>query len=294
MLHPITFSVPEEKIPKTFAEKIRLISELIPGKIETYKYSTEKDYYEQYQESYFALTTKKGGWDCMRHYEIIMNGCLPTFPDIEKCPPKTMALLPKDLIHKSNELYKSSPDITSVKFQEEYNLLRGLFLNHLKENLTTEKMAEYVLEKSSAGSAKKILYLSGELTPDYLRCVTLHGFKKKFGKMCHDHPKVPHIYKEQTIDYGKLYGKGFTYTNLLDPSDRDDSLDLSLFDDIAHKKYDIVIYGSFHRGLPHYYYVLQFYKPSEIILLCGEDEHQCSYNFVLGNGHHAFVRELNP
>jgi hypothetical protein len=31
---------------------------------------------------------KKGGWDCLRHYEIIGNGCMPYFENIEKCPKK--------------------------------------------------------------------------------------------------------------------------------------------------------------------------------------------------------------
>jgi hypothetical protein len=42
----------------------------------------------------------------MRHYEIMANGCIPYFPDIEQCPPNTMALLPKDLLLQGNELYK--------------------------------------------------------------------------------------------------------------------------------------------------------------------------------------------
>jgi hypothetical protein len=33
----------------------------------------------------------------MRHYEIIANGCMPIFVDIEKCPPKTLHLFPKDI-----------------------------------------------------------------------------------------------------------------------------------------------------------------------------------------------------
>ena len=47
---------------------------LIPGRGETYIYQTEPEYYENYQRAYFALTCKKGGWDCMRHYEILASG----------------------------------------------------------------------------------------------------------------------------------------------------------------------------------------------------------------------------
>ena len=39
----------------------------------------ESDYYKDYQRSYFAITCKKGGWDCLRHYEILANAVSPTF-----------------------------------------------------------------------------------------------------------------------------------------------------------------------------------------------------------------------
>lgn len=41
----------------------------------------EHRYYDDYSRSYFAVTRRKGGWDCMRHYEILAAG---THPD----PPK--------------------------------------------------------------------------------------------------------------------------------------------------------------------------------------------------------------
>ena len=37
----------------------------------------------------------KGGWDCLRHYEILMNGCIPLFLDIKNCPKDTISTLPK-------------------------------------------------------------------------------------------------------------------------------------------------------------------------------------------------------
>jgi len=42
-------------------------------------YKNEKDYYQSYQNSIFALSYKKAGWDSLRHYEILMNGCIPLF-----------------------------------------------------------------------------------------------------------------------------------------------------------------------------------------------------------------------
>lgn len=44
-----------------------------------------------------ALTYKKGGWDCLRHYEILASGTLPLFLDIAQCPLHAMRLHPRRL-----------------------------------------------------------------------------------------------------------------------------------------------------------------------------------------------------
>ncbi len=73
--------------------------------------------------------------------------------------------------------------------------------------------------------------------------------------------------------YRKVY-KGITYTNILDQSLHDNNI----INDIKNKYYDIVIYGSYHRGMSYYDLVSRIYKKNEIILLCGEDCHNCDYN----------------
>jgi len=296
MLFPITFSIPQEKIVKQIKTKTKILSNLIPGRSETYIYNTEEEYYNEYQQSYFATTMKKAGWDCMRHYEIIANGCIPYFIDIDCCPPNTMALLPKDLIMKGNELYKtfsnkSIHEISEFDKLEYYELLQKL-LDYTNNYLTTTKITSYILNKTQHNDVKHILFLSGETSPDYLRCVTLHGFKTIYGENCHDYPKIPHIYKSTNINYSLLYGKGITYTNLLDANLHNDDLDNTIEQDILNKKYNIVIYGSYHRGMPYYELVCQIYNPNEIILLCGEDIHCCNYNDYVTKGHNVFVREL--
>ncbi len=298
MLFPITFSIPKEKLYKDniiFKEKI--LSNLIPGDTKTYIYNSEEDYYNEYKKSYFAITTKKGGWDCLRHYEILANGCIPYFFDIENCPNYTLYLCPKNLFLEANNLYdtrfknKNFSDITEEDNYEYHILLNKLF-EYIKQNLTTEKIAKYILEKSNFTNVNKILFLSQNIEPDYLRCLTLHGFKELFGSNCHDYPKIPHLYKSDKINYKNLYGKGITYTNLLNENLHNDLLDNNIENNIINKYYDIIIYGSYHRGMPFYELVNKIYKPNEIILLCGEDIHYCDcYNYI-NNGHYVFVREL--
>jgi len=296
MLFPITFSIPKEKIYKNDTIKTKILSNLIPGDISTYIYNNEEDYYNEYKKSYFAITIKKGGWDCMRHYEILANGCIPHFIDIENCPKNTMALLPKELFMEANTLYNKlkNKKINEISEEEinEYDILKKNLLEYTKKFLTNDKIAEYILEKTNFENVSKILYLSGDTNPDYLRCLTLHGFKLLFGRNCHDYPKVSHIYKSDNINYEGLYGKGITYANLLDPVSHNDKLDNTINENIQNKYYDIIIYGSYHRGMPYYDLICEIYKPYEIILLCGEDFHTCNYNEFVMKGHPVFVREL--
>ena len=291
--HPITFSIAQCKLVDSVPEKKQLMSPLIPGVPSTYIYTTEAEYYQQYRDSFFATTTKKGGWDCMRHYEIMACGCIPYFPGIEQCPPNTMGLLPKTMILEGNALYRAYKDKPMDDYaMSQCKYLADRLLAYTKNILTTRKMAEYILITAGAKDAKRILYLSQDPEPDYLRCVTLQGFKEYMGAACHDYPKIPHIYKDAGIDYTSKYGKGFSYTNLVDQSLHDAALDLTVEQDIFDKKYDLIIYGSFHRGLPFYGKVMSSYPPEKVVLICGEDDHQCIHSQFTAMGHHVFVREL--
>lgn len=294
-LYPITFSIPEEKITSIVYKKTKMISNLIPGDISTYIYNNETEYYNEYKQSMFATTFKKAGWDCMRHYEILANGAIPYFPDIENCPPNTMALFPKEDIIHGNKLYEKYKNKKINELNNEENQECIQFIDHLvdytRKYLTTVKMAKYILNITNFNNVSKILYLSGNTDPDYLRCVTLHGFKKLMGTNCHDYPKIKHIYKSD-MNYNSLYGKGISYTNLLDSSLHDDNLDTSIEQDIRTNKYDIIIYGSYHRGMPFYDLIKNHYTNDRIILLCGEDCHCCDYYNFIEKGHRVFVREL--
>ena len=300
-VYPITFSIPQNKIINDKYKKEKLMSSLIPGDNSTYIYNTEEEYYNEYRKSYFAITSKKAGWDCLRHYEIIANGCIPYFIDIDKCPPNTLYLFPKDLIIKGNCLYEKMKEYTfdeiensnnSTEFISEYNKLINELILYTINHLTTKKMATYILNKViEPKNISKILYLSGNTSPDYLRCLTLHGFKELYGTNCHDFPKISHIYKSCN-NYKNLYGNGITYTNLLDDSLHDDKLDKTIIEDIQNNKYDIIIYGSYHRGMPFYDIVINSNYKTNVILLCGEDIHSCNYTKWTNKGHTVFVREL--
>jgi hypothetical protein len=311
-VYPIGFSIHSSKITDEIPEKKRLLAPLIPGNTSTYIYHTEKDYYDAYKESYFAITHRKAGWDCMRHYEILACGCIPLFPDLEHCPSKTMTHFPKEIVRQTNQIYHNilSKSDNPMAVADQMNL-KELYIKPLlqltKTQMTNVALAKYILEKSDHinttvfqnvshnmnREVKRILYLSGDTDPDYLRCVTLPGFKELFGTECHDYPKIKHIYTDYPEDQAKqLYGRGLTYTRLVDPSMRNEAYDATVEDDIKHHRYDLIIYGSYHRGMPLWDQVNAAYEKKDVVLMCGEDLHHCNYHQYAQQGYVVFVREL--
>ena len=136
---PISFSWPTKNLTKPNPLiKSQKFGTVIPGNKDTYIFNNQKDYYNDYQQSYFGLTTKKEGWDCMRHYEILGNYSLPFFPDLKDCPPETLFNFPKDLISESNNL------VDNFDTKEYFSILGEVF-EHTKKHLTTKAVAQYLI-----------------------------------------------------------------------------------------------------------------------------------------------------
>jgi hypothetical protein len=106
------------------------------------QYNTEEEYYQNYQNSRFAITSKKGGWDCLRHYEIIGNGCIPIFENIKDCPNLTLTLFPKKLCNKVNRDIKKGQS-----YEEIYDKYIQQFEKHFWSFLTTQALAKYFISK---------------------------------------------------------------------------------------------------------------------------------------------------
>lgn len=277
-VHPISFCLPEEKIIDFVPEKTKEFSHIVPGDYSTYIFETEDSYYKDYQISTFGRTWKKGGFDCLRHYEIMANGCIPHFRDIDSIPSLTMTHFPKDLVKRA----MNAPDVERPLYCQQ-------LLEYTKTHLTCRAMVQYVLRTIGQPNVSRVLFLNGDTAPDYLRCLLLIGFKQTFGSACTEWPIVPHIYK----DYGptdKLYGRGYTYTNIVDPSVKPKS-DLNL-----NEKADLVVYGSLHRGLPYEKVIRNIYRDHQIVFFCGEDAHPhgpCpGHMYARKFKNHVFIREL--
>jgi hypothetical protein len=134
---PISFAIPECKITTQPLDKIQEFGKIIPGQ-GGYIFDNESDYYGDYNKSFYGVTMKKAGWDCMRHYEVLSNRCVPYFIGLEDCPKQTLTTLPKELLLEARNI--------ADNFEEEkyFSILDELF-SYTKNNLTTKHLAQYVL-----------------------------------------------------------------------------------------------------------------------------------------------------
>lgn len=135
---PITFGIPKSQISKKIPKKEKYKSDIIPG--QKYSFNKEKDYYDEYRKSYFAITKKKTGWDCMRHYEILANRCLPYFLDIENCPTNTMFNWNKSALKSAKKEIDLNRDMDTI-----YKKYESVFYFDLLHKFTTDNIVKYIL-----------------------------------------------------------------------------------------------------------------------------------------------------
>ena len=137
-LHPINFAIPAEKIRiQPNLNPTNHFAKSIPNHDGGYKFNSEEEYYNDYYRSIFGITMKKAGWDCMRHYEIMANACLPLFMNFDSCPNHTLTNLDRDLIRRCSTAVNNYSIVSDLKTE---------VLQFTRDNLTTKQLAKYVLE----------------------------------------------------------------------------------------------------------------------------------------------------
>lgn len=288
-VHPISFSVPAENI----VDHVPLKEKVVAGcQYDSRAFRDEKAYFQEYQRSLFGNTKCKAGWDCNRHYEILANGCIPYFEKMEDLPKNTMVDFPKDIVRRGMALWRGE----EMPSREEYEPIIQELLDYTRQHLTTEARVKYILSKlgKTVEDVKSVLYLGDSVHGDYLRCTVLHGFKKIFREKCVDMIRVPHIYDSYPSEIRhEVHGFGFSYAFRI-PSEYDIRCDrTNLGERIANREFDVIVYGSVHRGLPMLDHVLRHYRENEIAFLCGEDFHKCHFlQNGLADKYHLFLREF--
>jgi hypothetical protein len=150
-LRPISFSIPEKKIIKELPLKSKLFPKHIvdpdvachvSGSLTSYAFDSEVDYYADLQASKFGITTKRAGWDCLRHYEIAANGCVPCFRDLDKkphtCAPHGLDETNCIIYHDYNDLMSQ---INSLN-DKQYDIMQFATLAWVRKNTTIERAKE--------------------------------------------------------------------------------------------------------------------------------------------------------
>ena len=306
-IYPISYCIPEEMFVDPIKEndKTYSMAPLIPGRKETYIYDNENDYYSMYANSKYALTSKKGGWDCLRHYEILACGSIPIFNNLFQCPFQTMNGFPRKQIMEMTEEFNNTGNISN------YDIRRDEIFNIAKEKLTCTANAKYFLNKifpdmdSTGYGNLKILMLCGTTgfrNVNYSRETLAIGLRRVCGNNFVEYPKLKVLYKGcKNLD--KYIGRGFTYGNKLDNIGEEFHNIQQLEDKIKNGYFDLIVYGKVGNKhlepqsvdeLEYWNIVKDKYDKNHIVFLYGGDITRTSQDQCLLN--HAkygicFVRE---
>jgi len=156
-LKPISFCLPPNRLPfitngyDYIPKKTILLAPCDPRLRETYVFNTQDSYYLQYQSSLFAATTKKGGWDCLRHYEVLANHCIPYFPGIQRKHHLTMASYPVSLQIEANRLcegFLGCESRPSIGMQERYKEILRQFMAYFYSSCMDVSYRRMLLENN--------------------------------------------------------------------------------------------------------------------------------------------------
>ena len=272
-IYPFSFYIPDECIVNEIPIKSRLLASLIPGDSKTYIFQgKEKEYNEMYQKSRFAITKKKGGWDCLRHYEILMNGCIPLFENLDNCPKYTLTTYPKHLNDYAYNLYNNW--IENEEYINKYNDLCTKFIKHTKENCSISAQTEYFLKNiKNQNEIKNILMLTCHSGINYNREPLLIGLKrycKRVNGIMVEYEKNPYIYQDTSET------QHFTYTKKIHNEDYINMTDQEIIEKINTKFWDLIIYGKVgpdeYCKFPFFDIVKNVYNKNQIAFIFGGDE----------------------
>ncbi len=169
-IEPISFSIPATKIladPLPASRRTRLFPRQIvdeevqalvsmgpvalSGSPQTlsaargYVYASEEEYYADLQTSLFGITTKRAGWDALRHYEIAANGGILCFRNLLAKPGRCA---PVGLSEANTLVYNSGTDLVArtngLSLGEKDSLIEAA--HSWARSQTTQAKAEYFID----------------------------------------------------------------------------------------------------------------------------------------------------
>lgn len=118
------------------------------GNRSNYKFTDEREYHDDLAKSWFGLTCRRGGWDALRHYEIIANGSVLLFKDYEKkpalCSPQNLPCFSYSSMEELNHIVNRL--IVDGNPTNEYFEMLFSQRDWLIKNATSEARAHSILE----------------------------------------------------------------------------------------------------------------------------------------------------
>lgn len=281
-IFPLSFCVPDECVVDSIPEKKYLLASLIPGDLSTFKFDKykEKEYNEMYRESRFAITKMKGGWDCLRHYEILMNGCVPLFENLRECPYYTLTTYPKELNDKAYELFNNW--VENEECIDKYNALCSQMLEHTRNFCTTSYTAKYFLNNIKNGDkVKNILLITCHHGVNYNRETLWIGLKryiKSINGVAVEYDKMPFLYNDfDNFSNHKYYTNNcYTFPKRLEKDKDYDMTESEIIEKINNNFWDLIIYGKVGPDefctFPLFDIVKTRYNKNKIAFIFGGDE----------------------
>lgn len=150
----LAFAIPEDLLATGDEPKTKLLGThvvdpdivaLMPGEARiTYAFDDEAAYYGDLRASKFGITTKKAGWETLRHYEIAASGCVPCFRDLHRKPARTAPFG----LDETNCVIYTDPrqllDRIRAMGDDEYARLRAGALAWARRNTTRARAHEFL------------------------------------------------------------------------------------------------------------------------------------------------------
>jgi hypothetical protein len=243
-IHSFSYCIPDHYIVSSVPEKTCDLSEHTISKLgeknHTFTKSEEQKYYKVYQNAKFANTQKRGGWDALRHYEILMNGCIPIFENLEFCPTLTMSTFPKKKlieIKKNIEEYKNSNELYTSATRELLNELRLC-------NSSSTRVKDFLGYMNIHSSKPRILLLCGDMGVNYLRDFFWIGMKTMYPDTCIEYPCLEYIYDDYKMeDFSNLHGNGFCYGGTVNSDKKKYISEKEIKFSLDSKDFDVIVYG---------------------------------------------------
>ncbi|CAE7235055.1 PLGG1 [Symbiodinium natans] len=293
-IFPIAIGIPDELIVPCIPFKKFDYALVWPGDRSTYSFNSRSRedtaaYHAHLRQAWFAVTRPKGGWDCLRHYEILAAGTVPYFVDLTRAPSRKIPFLPAHLLGMAKKLpgvYEGRLDPTAFQMRD-YVETAAPLLRYTKHRLAASKLAEYLLSHLQM-HRRTILFL---LPPDgyhsggYLSRNIFYGLQKVLGSASVvDYP----FFSEMYAAHGRT---DMSTTGLLGAP----ALRLN-HTHVEHRlrahEFGAVIYSNARAPLPFWDLVAARYTPKEVAFLDGFDHANGSNILKLAPHGRYFLREM--